>query len=76
MGAESFAFGSLITTIGGLMMQIISKTKCVYCHTEEGCSPACAFMDSKHERETELTVHTVTANDLDLLYVGNKQQSL
>ena len=73
MGAESFARGSLITTIGGLLMQVISKTKCVYRHTDDGCSPACAFMDSKLERETELAVHTVTANDLDLIYVGKKQ---
>ena len=73
MGAESFALGSLITTVGSLMMQIISKIKCVYRHTEDGCSPACALLDSKLERETELTVHMVTANDLDLLYVGKKQ---
>ena len=54
-------------------MQIISKVKCVYRHTDDGCSPSCAFMDSKLERDTELSVHTVTANDLDLIYVGKKQ---
>ncbi len=73
MGAESCALGSLITTVGGLLMQIISKIKCVYRHTEDGCSPSCAFMDSKLERDTELSVHTVTANDLDLIYIGKKQ---
>ncbi len=73
MGAESFALGSIVTTVGGLLMQIINKVKCVYRHTEDGCNPSCAFMDSKLERDTELSVHTVTANDLDLIYVSRKQ---
>ena len=51
----------------------IRKVKCAYRHTEEGCSPACAFMDAKLEKETELEVHTVQANGLDLLYVGKKE---
>ncbi len=73
MGGESFALGSLVTTVGGLLMQVIGKVKCVYRHTDDGCSPSCAFMDNKLERDTELSVHTVTANDLDLIYVGRKQ---
>ena len=73
MGAESALFGSLIATAGGLLMQLISKIKCVYRHDENGCQPACACMDGKIERDNdELEVHTVQANGLDLLFVGKK----
>ena len=50
MGAESALLGSLITTAGGLLMTLIAKIKCVYRHTEDGCSPACACMDGKLEK--------------------------
>ena len=73
MGAESALLGSLITTAGGLLMQLIAKIKCVYRHTEEGCQPACACMDKPLERDNdELEVHTVSANDIDLIYVARK----
>ena len=52
MGAESALLGSLITTAGGLLMQLIAKIKCVYRHTEDGCQPACACMDGKLEKTT------------------------
>ena len=65
--------GSLVTTAGGLLMQIISKVKCVYRHTDEGCQPACACMDGKLEKDNdELEVHTVQANGIDMLYVARK----
>ena len=73
MGAESALLGSLITTAGGLLMQLISKIKCAYRHNEEGCQPACACMDGKIEKDNdELEVHTVSANDVDLIYVAKK----
>ena len=72
MGAESALLGSLITTAGGLLMQLISKIKCLYRH-ESGCSPSCACMDGKIEKDNdELEVHTVQANDIDLIYVARK----
>ena len=73
MGAESALLGSLITTAGGLLMTLIAKIKCVYRHTEDGCSPACACMDGKLEKEQELEVHTVQANSVDLIYVAKKR---
>ena len=74
MGAESALLGSLITTCGGLLMQLIAKIKCVYRHTEDGCQPACACMDKPLEKEdSELEVHTVQANGLDVLFVGKKR---
>ena len=74
MGAESALLGSLITTAGGLLMALIAKIKCVYRHTEDGCSPACACMDGKLENEQdELEVHSVQANDVDLIYAANKR---
>ena len=73
MGAESALLGSLITTAGGLLMQLISKIKCVYRHDQDGCQPACACMDGKIEKDNdELKVHTVSANDVDLIYVAKK----
>ena len=47
--------GSLVATCGGLLMQIISKVKCVYRRTENGCEPACACMDGKIEKDHELS---------------------
>ena len=74
MGAESALLGSLITTAGGLLMTLIAKIKCVYRHTEDGCSPAWACIDGKLENEEdELEVHTVQANDVDLIYVAKKR---
>ena len=73
MGAESALLGSLITTAGGLLMQLISKIKCLYRHDQDGCNPSCACMDGKIERDQdELEVHTVSANDIDLIYVARK----
>ena len=55
-------------------MQIISKLKCSYRHADDSCVPACAFMDGKLERDhDELEVHTVTANDIDMIYVSRKK---
>ena len=73
MGAESALLGSLITTAGGLLMQLIAKIKCVYRRTEDGCQPACACMDGKLEKEQdELEVHKVEVNGIDMLYVSKK----
>ena len=73
MGAESALLGSLITTAGGLLMQLITKIKCLHRHDQDGCSPACACMDGKIEKDNdELEVHTVHANDIDLIYVARK----
>ena len=73
MGLDPAILGSLVTTAGGLLMQIISKVKCVYRHTDNGCEPACACMDGKIEKDNdELEVHTVQANGIDMLYVAKK----
>ena len=74
MGAESALLATLITSVTGLCGMCIQKVKCAYRHTDEGCSPNCAFMDAKLEKDNdELEVHTVQANGLDLLYVGKKE---
>ena len=72
-GTEGFALGSLITSVTGLLGLIIAKVKCVYRRTDEGCQPACACMDGKLEKDTELEVHTVAANGVDLIYVAKKE---
>ena len=73
MGLDPAILGSLVTTAGGLLMQIISKVKCVYRHTDNGCEPACACMDGKIEKDNdELEVHTVQASGIDMMYVAKK----
>ena len=73
MGAESALLGSAITSVTGLIGMCITKVKCVYRHTDDGCQPACACMDAKLEKENDLEVHTVSANGLDLIYVAKKE---
>ncbi len=75
MGAESALLGSAITSLTGLLGMCIQKLKCAYRHTtEEGCQPACACMDGKLEKDTELLeTHVVQANGLDLIYVARKE---
>ena len=74
MGAESALLGSLITTAGGLLMQRTARSKCVYRHDQDGCQPACACVDDKFENDNdELEVHTVSANDVNLIYVAKKR---
>ena len=73
MGAESALLATLITSVTGLCGMCIQNVKCAYRHTDEGCQPACACMDGRLEKESELEVHSVQANGLDLLYVGKKE---
>ena len=73
MGAESALLATLITSVTGLCGMCIQKVKCAYRHTDEGCQPACACVDGRLEKESELEVHSVQANGLDLLYVGKKE---
>ena len=74
MGAESALLGSLITSVTGVVGMIISKVKCVYRRTDDGCQPACACMDGKLEKDNdELEVHTVSLNGVDLIYAARKE---
>ena len=73
MGAESALLATLITSVTGLCGMCIQKVKCAYRHTEEGCQPACACMDGRLDKESELEVHSCHANGLDLLNVGKKE---
>ena len=73
MGAESALLATLITSVTGLIGMCLAKVKCAYRHTDEGCSPNCAFMDARLEKDNdELVFHSIQANGLDLLYVGKK----
>ena len=37
--------GALVSGILALLGVCVAKTRCAYRHTEEGCSPTCAFTD-------------------------------
>ncbi len=74
MGAGSALLATLITSVTALLGLCLQKVECVYRRTDEGCQPACAFMDGKLEKDNdELEVHTVSANGVDLIYVAKKE---
>ena len=72
---DSAILGSIVASLGALLMQIVSKVKCAYRHGADGCSPACAFMDGRLEKDhEELEVHTITCNGVELLYAARKKE--
>ncbi len=72
MGAESMAIGSVITASAGIVTLIVHKIKCIYRHIDGECVPLCSFRDAPLEDDTEIEVHRVTVNGVDLLYVSKK----
>ena len=73
MGAESMAIGSAIGALVGIATWIVHKIKCLYKRTSEGdCAPTCSFRDAPLEDDTEIEVHRVSVNGVDLLYVSKK----
>ena len=73
-GTESALLGSAVSTLGGLLAVCLAKTKCSYRRTDQGCMPQCAFMDAVLEKDhEEIEVHTIKVNDVELLYVSNKE---
>ena len=37
--------GAIASGIMALLGVVVSKTRCAYRHTDEGCAPTCAFTD-------------------------------
>jgi hypothetical protein len=75
MAIESAILGSLVATAGAALMQIISKLKCAYRHSTDGCEPASAFMDGRLEKDREeLEVHTIELNGVEFLYAARKRE--
>ena len=70
---EPALLGSVLTASAGILTLIVHKLKCAYRRTPEGeCAPLCSFRDAPLEDETEIEVHRVSVNGVDLLYVSKK----
>ena len=64
---------SALTAGVGLATLIIHRIKCAYRRNDEGeCLPSCACQEKPLEEESELTVHRVTLNGLELIYAARK----
>ena len=67
--------GAVVSGILALLGVCVSKTRCAYRHTEEGCSPTCAFTDrgldalDSHEITVKTQVLTVAGGgQIEVLY--------
>ncbi len=56
--------GALVSGVLALLGVCVAKTRCAYRHTEEGCSPTCAFTDRGLDAldSHEITVKTQVLN--------------
>ncbi len=66
------AIGSVITASAGIVTLIVNKIKCLYRRVDGECVPSCSFRDAPLEDGTEIEVHRVTVNGVDLLSVAKK----
>ena len=58
-----------LALVGGLLMRV----RCAYSRDREGsCDPRCACTDKPLVDNSEIEIHTVTINEVDLLYVARK----
>ena len=73
MSAEVALLSSALTAGVGLATLIIHRIKCAYRRNDEGeCLPSCACQEKPLEEESELTVHRVTLNGLEMIYAARK----
>ena len=73
MSAEIALLSNTLTAGVGLATLIIHRIKCAYRRSDEGeCLPSCACQEKPLEEESELTVHRVTLNGLELIYAARK----
>ena len=73
MGAESALLGSLITSVSGLLAVCISKCKCIYKHTENGCEPSCGFSDRPlGPDDHEIEIFNEQISDIPVLIISKK----
>ena len=73
MGAETAILASTISSAFSLATLIISRIKCYYERSEDGCSPKCACMDHpilSDDHEIEITESKL--NDTSVLTISKK----
>ena len=62
--------GAIASGIMALLGVVVSKTRCAYRHTDEGCSPTCAFTD---QGLSALDTHEITVKTQTLHVAGGGQ---
>ena len=75
MGAETAILASTISSAFSLATLIISRIKCYYERTEDGCAPKCACMDHpilSDDHEIEITESKL--NDTSVLIISKKSK--
>ena len=73
MGAETAILASTISSAFSLATPIISRIKCYYERTEDGCAPKCACMDHpilSDDHEIEITESKL--NDTSVSIISKK----
>ena len=72
---EATLTGAIASGVMALLGVVVSKTRCAYRHTDEGCSPTCAFTDrglealDQHEfiLKTQ-TLHVAGGGTVEVMY--------
>ena len=73
MGAETAILASTISSAFSIVTLIISRIKCYYERTDEGCSPKCACMDHPIlSDDHEIEVSREMLSDTPVLIVSKK----
>ena len=62
--------GAVVSGSLALLGVVVSKTRCAYRHTEEGCAPTCAFTDQGLQA---LDSHEITVKTQTLSVAGGGQ---
>ena len=71
--SEATRIASLSTAGLALLGTLLMRVRCSYSRDENGdCNPRCGCMDKPLVDNSEVEIHTVTINQVDLLYVARK----
>ena len=71
--SEATLIASLSTAGLALLGTLLMRVRCSYSRDESGeCNPRCGCTDKRLVDNSEVEIHTVRINDVDLLYVARK----
>ena len=71
--SEATLIASLSTAALALAGTLLMRIRCSYTRDAEGdCNPRCGCTDKPLVDNSEVEIHTVRINDVDLLYVARK----
>ena len=71
--SEATLVASLSTAGLALLGALLMRIRCSYARDDAGdCNPRCGCSDKPLVGNSEVEIHTVRINDVDLLYVARK----